>query len=67
MSEDRDRLGQLYEVADGPETGLLDELRIRAGLMWECRNCGVRNLREHDTCQECGEARPNPHSKNAQE
>jgi hypothetical protein len=58
VSTDRDRLGQLYDVADDRETAVLDALRERAGLIWVCPACRHVNVPEHRACADCGAPPP---------
>lgn len=50
-----DMVRSLYEQALGPgESELLDDLRKRAGLVWECDTCHWHNVAEDATCENCG-------------
>jgi hypothetical protein len=53
---------RLYEIADDNEVAVLDRLRDRAGLTWECRDSEGRahwtNGEDETVCGECGKLRP---------
>jgi hypothetical protein len=57
-----DEIAHLYQVADDHEAALLDDLRRRAGLTWDCEACedrgGWTNLSGDSVCGRCGEAVP---------
>lgn len=57
MSQDPSEIGQLYDIATESETDLLDDLRKRAGQIWECDRCGCLNGRAVRTCQGCDRPR----------
>ena len=58
---------EMYRVADDYEAQVLDELRVRAGLTWECYgpepdsiySCWT-NGRDDAVCDQCGNPRPTP-------
>lgn len=58
-----DAISAMYDVADDYEAEVLDGLRLRAGLTWDC--LGGRglahwtNTEDDSTCGECGRPRPN--------
>jgi hypothetical protein len=43
-------LQELYDAAGDQEVAVLDELSVRAGLIWVCDSCGWRNPHWFDTC-----------------
>jgi hypothetical protein len=47
---------RLYEVADDSEADVLDALRIRAGITWDCEPCRWTNV--GDNCELCNASRP---------
>jgi len=47
---------RLYEVATEDEVGVIDELTVRAGVVWHCR-CGWHNSAQLTSCEDCGEPR----------
>ena len=59
---DGNEVDELYEVAEDWEADVLDALRRRAGLVWECEGDGQRpcwtNLATATACEHCGRARP---------
>jgi transcriptional regulator with XRE-family HTH domain len=54
--EYRDPLTRLYAVARKREAELLDDLAVRAGLLWVCgdSNCEWLNREEATRCTACG-------------
>lgn len=44
---------KLQEVADDGELSVLTNLAIRAGVFWDCRECGFTNP-VGETCDGCG-------------
>ena len=55
-SSTADTLTALYNAADDYEAAVLDNLTIRAGLIWSCF-CRWHNLTTSDTCERCGRTR----------
>jgi len=51
--ENDEELARMYDVAQDWEASVLDDLRQRAGITWECE-CPWTNLAEDATCQHCG-------------
>lgn len=65
-------LDRLYDVAGDRELSVLDELAVRAGLLWRCdaerersvarlipdMPCGWMNRPEAERCEGCGADRP---------
>ena len=56
-----DEVAEMYRVADDYEAQTLDELRIRAGITWECYgedgdSCWT-NHRDDPKCDRCGRPR----------
>lgn len=54
-----------YAACDDYENDVLDQLMLRAGLIWECaarqedgHACGCRNPEADAACEECGAPRP---------
>ena len=60
-----DEVTEMYRVADDYEAGVLDQLRERAGITWECYGpepysiapCWT-NRRDDAVCDQCGTPRP---------
>jgi hypothetical protein len=54
--EQHDPLTRLYGVARNQETELLDDLAVRAGLLWMCEDndCQWLNREEATRCTACG-------------
>lgn len=52
-----DITGELYAVADDHEADVLDSLRRRAGMVWDCLGCRWCNVASDDTCEQCGAVR----------
>jgi hypothetical protein len=52
---------QLYAVASDAQAAVLDELRLRAGHVWEHRGCWT-NPAAAAFCQCCGRARAELHA-----
>lgn len=48
-------LDQMYRVAEDWEADVLDALRRRAGITWECEGCWT-NTADTATCDQCGAA-----------
>lgn len=59
---DRDPLDALYGAATSRGEGeLLDELSLRAGLIWQCTpGCQLLNDAQRATCETCEKPRPDP-------
>ena len=51
-------IDQLYEVADNDEKDVLDSLRLRAGLTWQCAPCGWINDPLLNKCENCAAPKP---------
>jgi hypothetical protein len=55
-------LSKLYEVAEDYEAAVLDRLRDRAGLTWECLNTDGHahwtNDADERVCGKCGKVKP---------
>lgn len=56
---------RLWDAAGSFESGVLMDLLITAGLIWECKSpqgsgytCGYRNDESRETCEDCGAPRP---------
>jgi hypothetical protein len=47
---------RLYAVADDSEIEALDDLAIRAGLLWRCPQCQNLNPETVSPCEDCGVA-----------
>jgi hypothetical protein len=60
VSGERSEVGQLYDVASDSETVVLDQLRKRAGQVWECDHCRCLNVRALHDCEGCGRPRERP-------
>lgn len=54
-------LKRLYDTANDLQLSILDELTVKAGLIWEC-DCRWRNVEHADVCDQCGQGRPVPMS-----
>lgn len=56
-----DDLERILRVADDNEMDVIDDLMVRAGILWKCPECAWRN-QEHDLeCDGCGRGRkPQP-------
>lgn len=48
-----DELSQMYDEASDGEAAILDGLRIRAGLIWACPECGWHNPSTDAFCESC--------------
>lgn len=59
---DFDPLAEMYAIADDDEVDVLDDLRLRAGLIWTCPK-GWRNPRDADVCECCDARRPCPQGR----
>jgi hypothetical protein len=46
-------ISRLYDVADDFQTGVLDELREKAGIVWTCPVAPWTNPKG-ETCDDCG-------------
>lgn len=53
-----DLLARLLAVATDGEASILDDLAIRAGILWRCPNCAWHNVADDDLCGACGLPRP---------
>ena len=57
-----DILARLYDAADDDDLAVLDQLLIKAGLLWDCRDdddtAHWTNPESATVCEECGKARP---------
>lgn len=52
-------LHRLYDVASDTEAALLDDLQVRAGLLWVCEGHGhTWTNRSGEPCEECGRTEP---------
>lgn len=53
----QEELERIWAVADDDEKAIIDTLRRRAGLTWECPDCWTND--EHDqVCDNCGKPKP---------
>jgi hypothetical protein len=55
----RDPVDRMYEAATDHEVDVLDQVRRRAGLIWECygtakRPCRWTNVEGETSCEQCG-------------
>jgi hypothetical protein len=49
---------KLYDVADDYEKDVLDSLRLRSNLIWQCEVCHWFNDPLADKCENCGTLKP---------
>lgn len=50
-------LGDLIAVASDDESATIEELAIRAGLLWRCSHCGYNGVPSERSCGDCGRRR----------
>lgn len=56
----RDVLARLYNVAQDEQLPQLDDMAVRAGLLWRCAPCGNLNREDERQCPDCGAPRRKP-------
>lgn len=45
---------RLYSAVDDGQLAALDEIMLRAGLLWKCEVCGENNVEYEGICERCG-------------
>lgn len=55
---------RIWNVADDYEMSIIEGLRRRAGLTWECPDCWT-NEEDDQVCGQCGEPKPGTEKESA--